>query len=149
MMKSEEDMQEKPEKRDVVDNINLEGGYDNEKTTDVHEKGDDIDSNVDFHFDLDSEDDEDAIETVEMQTHERPEKRDGASSPSFTYHIRQSSTKKEAVLRYVEFPILNQLVQFVTPLSNTGTVKPEKRDVMTNINLEGRYDDKEMVEKQV
>jgi hypothetical protein len=146
------DMHEKPEKRDVVDNINPEGGHDNEKTADVHEKPekrDDINSNFDFNFDLGHEYDDDTIETLEMQTHERPEKRDGASSPSFTYHIRQSSTKTEAVLRYVEFPILNQLGQFVTPLSNTEPVKSEKRDVTINTNLEGRYDDKEMAEKQV
>jgi hypothetical protein len=40
-------------------------------------------------------------------------------------------------------------VQFVTPLSTQGPVKPEKRDVMINTNLEGRYDDEEMVENQV
>jgi hypothetical protein len=48
------DMPEKPEKRDVVDDINPEGGYDNEKTADVQEKPekrDDIDSNIDFDFD--------------------------------------------------------------------------------------------------
>jgi hypothetical protein len=49
--------------------------------------------------------------TVEMQMHERPEKRDGASSSSITYYIRQSSTKTEAVARYVEIPVINQLVQ--------------------------------------
>ena len=47
------------------------------------------------------------------------------SSSSITYHTRQSSTITEAVLRYVESPILNQLVQYVTPLSNTGPVKPK------------------------
>jgi hypothetical protein len=41
------------------------------------------------------------------------------------------------------------LVQCVTPLSNTGLLKPEQRDVMTYTNLEGRYDDEEAVEKQV
>jgi hypothetical protein len=87
--------------------------------------------------------------TMEEQVHEKTEERDGASSSSFTYHARQSSTKTEAVLRYVDFPISNQVVQFVTPLSNTGPVKPEKRDVTINTNLEGRYDDEEMVEKQV
>jgi hypothetical protein len=102
------DMHEKPEKRDVVDDINP--GHDDEKI-------------------------------MEEQVHEKPEERDGASNSSLTYHTRQSSTKTEAVLRYVEFPIFNQLVQFVTPLSNTGPVKPEMRDGMTNINIEGRYDD--------
>jgi hypothetical protein len=111
-------MQEKPETRDVVNNTNPEGKHNNEKT-------------------------------MEEQVHEKPEERDGASSSSFTYHTRQSSTKTEAVLRYVDSPILNQLVQFVTPLSNTGPLKPEKRDVMININRESRYDDEEMVEKQV
>ena len=87
--------------------------------------------------------------TMETQEHEKPEKRDGTSSSSFTYHTRQSSTKTEAVLRYVDFPMSNQLVQFVTPLSNTGPLKPEQRDVMTYTNLEGRYKDEEAVEKQV
>jgi hypothetical protein len=40
-------------------------------------------------------------------------------------------------------------VQLVTPLSNPGPEKPEKSDVMTDINPEGRYDDGKMVEKQV
>jgi hypothetical protein len=72
------DMHEKPEKRDVVDDINPEGGHDNKKTADMHEnpeKSDDIDSNFDFNFDFDPESNEDVIETVEMQTHDRPEKR--------------------------------------------------------------------------
>jgi hypothetical protein len=81
--------------------------------------------------------------TMEEQMHKKPEEKDGASSSSFTFHTRQSSTKTEAVLRYVDFPMSNQLVQFVTPLSNTGPLKPEQRDVMTYTNLEGRYDDKE------
>ena len=40
MMKSEEDMHEKPEKRDVVDDINPEGGHNDEKTVgmQVHER---------------------------------------------------------------------------------------------------------------
>jgi hypothetical protein len=60
------DMHEKPEKRDVVNDINPEGGHDDEKTADmsnvredVHEKPEkraNIDSNLDF--DLDSECDE-------------------------------------------------------------------------------------------
>jgi hypothetical protein len=80
------DMHEKPEKRDVVDDINPAGGHDNEKTADMHEKPDkrDIDSN--FDFDFDSEYDEDVIETVETQVHKRPEKRDGASSSSIAYY---------------------------------------------------------------
>jgi hypothetical protein len=81
--------------------------------------------------------------------HEKPEEKDDASSSSFTYHTRQPSTKTEAVLQYVDFPMLNQLVQFVTPLSNTGPLKPEQRDVVTYTNLEGRYDDEEAVEKQL
>jgi hypothetical protein len=39
------------------------------------------------------------------------------------------------------------LVQYVTPLSNTGPVKPKNRDVITNTNPEGRYDEVKMVEK--
>jgi hypothetical protein len=80
---------------------------------------------------------------------QRPEKRDGASSSSFAYYIRQSSTKTEAVGRYVELPVINQFVHLVTPLSNPGSEKPEKRNVMTDINPEGRYDKGKMVEKQV
>ena len=66
-------MHEEAEKRDVVDDINLEGEHNDEKT-------------------------------VETQEHEKPEKRDSTSSSSSTYHTRQSSTKTEAVLRYVDFP---------------------------------------------
>jgi hypothetical protein len=73
------DVQEKPEKRGVVDNIKPKGKHNDEKT-------------------------------VEEQVHEKPEERDGTSSSSFTYYIRQSSTKTEAVARYVEIPVLNQLV---------------------------------------
>jgi hypothetical protein len=39
--------------------------------------------------------------------------------------------------------------QSVTPLSNPGPEKPEKRDVMININPEDRYSDKKTVEKQL
>jgi hypothetical protein len=108
--KVREDIHEKPEKRDVVDDINPEGKHNDEKN-------------------------------VEKQVHEKPEERDGASSSSITYYNRQSSTKTEAVARYVEIPVLNHLVQLVTPLSNPGPEKPEKRDVMTDTNPEGRYDD--------
>jgi hypothetical protein len=87
--------------------------------------------------------------TMEEQMHKMPEEKDGASSSSFTYHTRQSCTKTEAVLRYVDFPMLDHLVQFVTPLSNTGPLKPEQRDVMTYTNREDRYIDEEAVEKQV
>jgi hypothetical protein len=71
-------MHEKPEKRDVVDDINPEGEHNDEKT-------------------------------VETQEHEKPEKRDGASSSSITYYTRQSSTKSEAVDRYVDLPFVNQI----------------------------------------
>ena len=88
--------------------------------------------------------------------HEKPEERDGASSSSITYYIRQSSTKTEAVARYVVFPVLNHFVQSVTSLSNPGLYsedalmmkseedihnKPEKRDVMVDINPEGEHDE--------
>ena len=46
-MKSEEDMHEKPEKRDVVDNINPEGKHDAEKQ--VHEKPEKSDMMVDIN----------------------------------------------------------------------------------------------------
>jgi hypothetical protein len=74
--------------------------------------------------------------TVETQEHEKPEKRDGTSSSSITYHTRQSSTKTEAVLRYVDFPFVNQFRKLVTPLPNPGLEKLEKKDVMTDINAE-------------
>jgi hypothetical protein len=77
------DMHEEAEKRDMVDDINLEGEHKDEKT-------------------------------VETQEHEKPEKRDGTSSSSITYHTRQSSTKTEAVLRYVDLPFVNQLMQWLT-----------------------------------
>jgi hypothetical protein len=56
--------------------------------------------------------------TVETQEHEKSEKRDGTSSSSITYHTRQSSTKTEAVPRYVDLPFVNQFMQLVTPLPN-------------------------------
>jgi hypothetical protein len=102
--------------------------------------------------------------TVEKQVHEKPEKMDGASSSSSTSYIRQSSTKTEAVARFVEFPVLNHFVQSVTSCSNPGTYsgdalmmkseedthkKPEKRDVENDISLKGKHDDKKTVEKQV
>jgi hypothetical protein len=59
--------------------------------------------------------------TVEKQVYEKYEKRDGASSSSLTYYNRQSSTKTEAVARYVEFPFLKHFMQLVTPLSNSET----------------------------
>jgi hypothetical protein len=64
---------------------------------------------------------------------------------SITYFTRQSSTKPEAVRRYVDPPLLNHCVQLLTPLSTPG---PEKRDVKTDINPEGRDDDRKMAEKQ-
>jgi hypothetical protein len=112
------DMHEKPEKSDVLDDINSEGGHDDKKT-------------------------------VEMQVYKRPEKREGTSSSIITYYIRRSSTKTEASVRYVELPVINQFVHLVTPLSNPGSEKPDKRNVMTDINPEGRYDEGKMVEKQV
>jgi hypothetical protein len=99
--------------------------------------------------DINSEGEHNNEKTVETQEHEKPEKRDGASGPSITYHTRQSSTKTEAVLRYVDFPSVNQFMQLVTPLPNPGLEKLEKRDVMTNINPEGGYDNGKMVDKQV
>jgi hypothetical protein len=42
------------------------------------------------------------------------------SSLNSTYLTRQSSSKPEAVRRYVDLPILKLFVQFVTPLSNPG-----------------------------
>jgi hypothetical protein len=139
-------MHEKPMKRDMVDDINPEGGHDGETT-------------------------------VEIQMHERPENRDGASSSCITYYVRQSSTKSEAVDRYVEIPVLNHLVKIVTPLSNPGpktpekrdamteyektekkdvvddidsdSEKPEKRDVMIDINPEGEYNEEKTVKKQL
>jgi hypothetical protein len=83
---------------------------------------------------------------------------------STTYFIRQSSTKTEAVARYVEFPVLNHVVHLVTSLSNQGTYsedalmmkseedvyeKPEKRDVVDEINPEGKHYNEKNEEKQV
>jgi hypothetical protein len=81
------DMHEEAEKRDVVDDINLEGKHNDEKT-------------------------------VETQEHEKPEKRDSTISSSSTYHTRQSSTKTEAVQRYVNLPSVNQCMQLLTPVPN-------------------------------
>jgi hypothetical protein len=82
---------------------------------------------------------------------------------NITYSKRQSSTKTEAVARYVEFPILNHFMQLVTSSSNPGPhsgdelmmkseedmhEKPEKRDEVDNTNPEGKHDD-EKVEKQL
>jgi hypothetical protein len=86
-----EDMHEKPEERD---NINPEGNYDDEKK-------------------------------VEKQWYEKSEKKNvmvdintEGEYDSITYFNRQSSTKTEAVARYVEFPVLNHFVQLLTALSN-------------------------------
>jgi hypothetical protein len=49
------------------------------------------------------------------------------SSSIITYSNRHSSTKTEAVARYVDLPVLNHFVQFLTPLSNTG---PYSGDVL-------------------
>ena len=68
---------------------------------------------------------------------------------SITYFTRQSSTKPEAVRRYVNRPVINQVVHLVTPLSNPGSEKPEKRNGMTDANSEGRNDEGKMVEKEV
>jgi hypothetical protein len=64
---------------------------------------------------------------------------------SITYFTRQSSTKPEAVRRYVDPPMLNHCVQSLTPLYIPGH---EKRDVKIDTNLEGRYDDGKKVERQ-
>ena len=44
-------MHEKPEKRNVVDDTNPEGGYSNEKTADVQEKPEESD-NIDINLNL-------------------------------------------------------------------------------------------------
>ena len=64
---------------------------------------------------------------------------------SITYFTRQSSTKPEAVRRYVDPPMLNHCVQLLTPLSTPGH---EKKNVKSDINPEGRYNDGKMAEKQ-
>jgi hypothetical protein len=58
-----------------------------------------------------------------------------------TYLDRQSSTKTEAVLRYVDLPIIKLFVQFVTPLSNPGSEKPEEKDVMIEVHPKGEHDE--------
>jgi hypothetical protein len=89
---------------------------------------------------------------------------------SITYFTRQSSTRTEAVARYVELPVLNHCVQLLTPLctpgpekininpegrhndekiaENKGYEQPEKRDVMVDINPEGEHDEEKTVGKQ-
>jgi hypothetical protein len=86
---------------------------------------------------------------METQEHEKPEKRDVISSSSITYHTRQSSTKTEAVLRYVDLPCVNQFIQLVTPSPNPGLEKLEKKDVMTDTNPESGYDDGKTVDNEV
>ena len=66
------------------------------------EKRDNIDPN--FDLDINPEGRLNDKKTVEKEAHKKLEKRDGASSSYFTHYTRQSSTKTEAVLRYVDFP---------------------------------------------
>jgi hypothetical protein len=56
----------------------------------------------------------DDINAEDKHDDEKPEKKEGVKSSSSTYLDRQSSTKTEAVLRYVDLPILTHFVQFVT-----------------------------------
>ena len=65
---------------------------------------------------------------------EKPKKKEGVNSSSSTYLDRQSSTKTDAVLRYVDLPILKCFVQFVTQLSNPGSEKSEEKDVMLDVH---------------
>ena len=75
----------------------------------------------------------DDINAKDKHDDEKPEKKEGVNSSSSTYLDRQSSSKTEAVLRYVNLPILKHFVQFVTPLSNPGSEKPEEKDVMIDV----------------
>ena len=79
--------------------------------------------------------------------HKKPKKKEGVNSSSSTYLDRQSSTKTEAVLRYVDLPILKRFVQFVTPLSNPGSEKPEEKDVMIDVHPEGEHDKEKTAEQ--
>ena len=49
----------------------------------------------------------------------------------------------------VDRPVINQVLHSVTPLFNSGSEKPEKRNGMTDANSEGRDDEGKMVEKEV
>jgi hypothetical protein len=68
-------------------------------------------------IDFDFEHNEDVVETVEMQVHEKPEKRDGArrpcsqsSQPRSTTQVTQSGTITPAVARYDSVPIVTLCV---------------------------------------
>jgi hypothetical protein len=161
-------MHKKPEKRNVVDETNPEGGYNNEKIADVQEKPekrDDIDVNSNLNFDPDAkhvagsmhagkslEEDAEWVTRDGREDEDTSESKDEApknQEDNITYFIRQSSTKPEAVRRYVDCPVSNQVVHFVTPLFNPGLKKPETRNGRTDTNPEGRDDEGKMVEKQV
>jgi hypothetical protein len=58
-----------------------------------------------------------------------------------------TTTKTEAVLRYVDLPILKRFVQFVTPLSNPGSKKPEEKDVMIDVHPEGEHGEEKTEEQ--
>jgi hypothetical protein len=141
------DMHKKPEKRDVVDNINPKGGYGNKKTLDGQEKPekrDDIDANFNLDFDFDAEYDaanmhagESLQEDAEWMTGDGLEDEDTSEAKdkapknqesNITYFIRQSSTLPEAVRRYVDRPVINQVVHLVTPLINPGSEQARQRE---------------------
>jgi hypothetical protein len=117
-------MHKKPEKRDVVNDINPEGGCDNKKTVDVQEKPvkrNDIDANFDFDTEYDAvnmhageslEKNAESVTGDGIEDEDTSEAKDEAPKnheENITYFIIQSSTKPEAVRRYVDRPVINQV----------------------------------------
>jgi hypothetical protein len=84
---------------------------------------------------------EDVVETVEMQVHKKPEKRDGtrrpcsqSSQPRSTTPVTQSGTTTPAVARYDSVPIITFCVLKLTRQSS-GVKLPGIREVMLKTNL--------------
>jgi hypothetical protein len=148
----------KTEEKDVGDDINSDSEADTEYNEDEavemniidedHRDVDVIDSDVIvIRIDFDAEYNGDVVETVEMQVHEKPEKRDGArrpcsqsSQPRSTTPATQSGTITPAVARYNSVPIVTLCVLKLTSKS-LGVKVPGMREVMLKTNLKGKYDD--------
>jgi hypothetical protein len=168
----EKQLYEKPEEQDVGDDIDSDADteYDEDEGVEMNIINEDLgdvdlinsDSNVigiDFNFEYN----EDVVETVEMQVHEKPEKRDGArrpcsqsSQPRSTTPVTHSGTITPAVARYDSVPIVTLCMLKLTSQS-LGVKLPGMREVMIKTNLKGKYDsdvdseytEDEVVEKQL
>jgi hypothetical protein len=134
---------EKPEEKDVGDDIDSDADteYDEDEGVEMniidedHGDVDVIDSDpnvivigIDFNFECN----EDVVETVEMQVHKKPEKRDGArrpcsqsSQPGSTTPVTQSGTITPDVARYDSVPIVTLCVLKLTS-QNLGVKLPEE-----------------------